>query len=50
MLGALLGRSGEKVPLEQGPASIDIELKAKGDSVAALMGGLLDKLKGVFGN
>ena len=44
MLGKLLGGSGKETPLQQGTASIDIDLKARGDSVAALMGDLNGRL------
>jgi hypothetical protein len=45
VFGTLLVRPGEQeAPLQQGPASIDIDLKARGDSVAALMGSLNGRL------
>ncbi len=44
VLGKLLGRAGEEAPLQQGPARIDIDLRAQGNSVAALMGGLNGRL------
>ncbi|WP_275096668.1 AsmA family protein [Sedimenticola hydrogenitrophicus] len=44
VLGTLLLGSREEAPLQQGPASIDIDLKARGESVAALMGGLNGRL------
>jgi len=44
MLGTLLAGSGDEAPLQQGPARIDVDLKGRGDSVAALMGSLNGRL------
>ncbi len=44
LLGTLFRGSGDEAPMQQGPASIDIDVKARGDSVAALMGGLNGRL------
>lgn len=44
LLGSLLRDSSREAPLQRGPASVDIDLQARGDSVAALMGGLNGRL------
>lgn len=44
LLETLLRGSAKEAPMQQGSASIDIDLKARGDSVAALMGGLNGRL------
>lgn len=44
LLETLLRGSAKEAPMQQGSASIDVDLKGRGDSVAALMGSLNGRL------